>query len=66
MSDQIPLEDSLLDDPLDDILDRGFSPPERQPAEWSRGAVNGSRPGAVGAPPDPSGASSATAMPMSS
>ena len=36
MSDQIPLEDSLLDDPLDDILDRGFSPPERQPASHRR------------------------------
>lgn len=28
-SDQLPLEDTLLDEPLEDILDEGYSPPER-------------------------------------
>lgn len=36
MSNQIPLEDSLLDDPLDDILDRGLTVPDRQPASHRR------------------------------
>jgi hypothetical protein len=30
--DQQPLEDTLLDRGVDDILDEGYSPPERQPA----------------------------------
>lgn len=30
-SDQLPIEDTLLDRGVDDVLDEGYSPPEREP-----------------------------------
>jgi hypothetical protein len=45
VSNQIPLEDSLLDDPLDDILDRGLTTPDRQPASHRRTTVEETRRG---------------------
>jgi hypothetical protein len=36
---QQPLEDTLLDRGVDDILDEGYSPPERQPASHRVGTT---------------------------
>jgi hypothetical protein len=45
VSNQIPLEDSLLGDPLDDILDRGFISLDRQPASHRRTTAEETRQG---------------------
>ena len=37
--DQRPLEDTLIDRPVDDALDEGFSPPERLPSTHSYGTT---------------------------
>ena len=39
-SDQLPLEDTLLDRGLEDVLDEGYSPPERpRPNNWGETAL---------------------------
>jgi len=39
-SDQLPLEDTLLDRGLEDVLDEGYSPPERpRPNHWGETAL---------------------------
>jgi hypothetical protein len=39
MRDQAPKEDTLLDRDVDDVLDEGYSPPERRPATHDVGTT---------------------------